>query len=193
MSEPITSAAVVLQQSREPPTFHGTPCDDAEDWLEQFERVASYNKWDDDAKLQHVYFALERSARTWFINQESQLRTWQNFKRSLVTFTSVPPKERAERQLQTRLQLPNESVAVFVEEMKNLFGRAHPEMPEGKKLGFLIGGVKELFAGLMRNAPKTVAEFLSEAAAMEKNSTFEEDSTDALLWSVVRLPRNSIP
>lgn len=127
MSEPLTSTAVVLQQPREPPTFRGTPCDDPEDWLEQFERVASYNKWDDDAKLQHVYFALEESARTWFINQESQLRTWENFKRSLLlTFTSVLRKERAERQLQTRLQLPNESVAVFVEEIKNLFGRADP-------------------------------------------------------------------
>lgn len=42
-------------------------------------------------------------------------------------------------------------------------------MPEEKKLGFLIRGVKEeLFAGLMRNPPKTVAEFLTEAAAIEK-------------------------
>lgn len=170
MSEAQLPTAVVLQQPREPPKFRGTQCDDPEDWLEQFERVAAINKWNDEAKLQWVYFTLEESARTWFINHESVLRTWEDFKGSLLrTFSSVARKERAERQLHSRFQLPNESVAVFVEEMKHLFGRADPEMPEEKKLGFLIRGVKEeLFAGLMRNPPQTVSQFVTEAAAMEK-------------------------
>ena len=42
-------------------------------------------------------------------------------------------------------------------------------MAEGKKLRFLMRGVKqELFACLVRNPPKTVADFASEAAALEK-------------------------
>lgn len=110
MSEAQLPTAVVLQQPREPPKFSGTPCDDPEDWLEQFEHVATINKWNDEAKLQRVYFTLEESARTWFINQESVLRTWEDFKGSLLrTFSSVARKERAERQLHSRFQLPDES------------------------------------------------------------------------------------
>ena len=42
-------------------------------------------------------------------------------------------------------------------------------MPEEKKVRFLMRGVKqELFAGLIRNPPKTIQEFLSEATTFEK-------------------------
>ncbi|KAH8032583.1 hypothetical protein HPB51_026036 [Rhipicephalus microplus] len=51
MSEAQLPTTVVLQQPREPPKFRGTPCDDPEDWLEQFEHVVAINKWNDEAKL----------------------------------------------------------------------------------------------------------------------------------------------
>lgn len=49
------------------------------------------------------------------------------------------------------------------------FRCADPDIPEEKKVCFLIRGVnQELFAGLIHNPPKTVAEFVSEAIAIEK-------------------------
>lgn len=78
-------------------------------------------------------------------------------------------KERAEVLLQTRMQLPNEGGVVFVEQMKRLFWRADSAMAEEKKLRFLMRSVKEeLFSGLVRNPPKTVAEFVFEASTIEK-------------------------
>ena len=85
------------------------------------------------------------------------------------TFTNVVRKERAEVLLETRVQLPNENIAIFTEEMTGLFRHADPDMSEEKKVRFLMRGVKEhLFTGLMRNPPKTVTEFLSEATTIEK-------------------------
>lgn len=161
---------VVLQQPKEPPPFHGSPSEDPEDWLEQVERVRLFNRWDDEETLRHVFFYLADSAQTWFENHESTLGSWQEFKRKfLMTFTTVVRKERAEAMLQTRMQHPNEGVVVFVEEMKRLFKRADPEMSEEKKLRLLMRSVKEeLFAGLIRNPPKTVAEFVVEASTIEK-------------------------
>ncbi|CAN7980595.1 unnamed protein product [Ixodes pacificus] len=117
-----------------------------------------------------VFFALEDSARTWFENQESLLITWDSFTACfLQAFSTVLRKERAELLLQTRLQHPNETVVVFVEEMKRLFRRADPDMAEDKKLRILMRGVKEqLFAGLVRNPPKTIAEFVAEASTIER-------------------------
>lgn len=140
-----------------------------EDWLDDFDRVAEVNDWDERKKLRRVYFALEDSARTWFANHEPSITTWQEFQRQIRdTYSSPARKERAEQALQSRVQKPNESVAMFVEDMSRLFKRADPGMTEAKKVRLLMRAVKEqLFAGLMRRPPATVAEFVSEATTME--------------------------
>uniref|UniRef100_L7LUP6 Putative tick transposon n=1 Tax=Rhipicephalus pulchellus TaxID=72859 RepID=L7LUP6_RHIPC len=170
MTTPVSPAAIVIQPPREPPTFHGSPSEDPESWLETFERVSTFNNWDAEDKLRHAYFYLEDAARTWFENRESTLRTWDLFRSALLkTFAGVVRKERAAALLETRVQLPNESVAIFTEEMTRLFRHTDPDMTEEKKVCLLMRGVKqELFAGLMRNPPKTVQEFVTEATTIEK-------------------------
>ncbi|XP_077537193.1 uncharacterized protein LOC144149458 [Haemaphysalis longicornis] len=62
---------------------------------------------------------------------------------------------------------------MYCEDMYSLFTRPDPSMAEDKKLGHLMRGVKqELFAGLVRHPPHTVAEFVAEATPMER--TLEE-------------------
>ncbi|KAH8038686.1 hypothetical protein HPB51_002830 [Rhipicephalus microplus] len=92
------------------------------------------------------------------------------FRRYLLASWANPDRrERAEREIQSRLQMPNESVMMYVEDMTSLFRRADPDMAEEKKVRHLMRGVKEqLFAGLVRCPPKTVAEFLTEATTMEQ-------------------------
>ena len=64
---------IVVDSPRTPEVFHGDIFEDAEDWLEGFERVASLNGWDEARKLRYVYVALQDSARTWFENHEASL------------------------------------------------------------------------------------------------------------------------
>ncbi|XP_077525808.1 uncharacterized protein LOC144137743 [Haemaphysalis longicornis] len=165
-----TTSPIILQQPREPPSFRGSPGEDPEDWLEKVERVRIFNRWDDEETFRHVFFYLEDTARTWFENHESSLTNWTLFKcEFLETFATVVQKERAALLFETCTQHPNEGVVILVEEMKQLFRRADPEMTEEKKLRFLMRGVKEeLFAGLVRNRLKTVAEFVTEASTIEK-------------------------
>lgn len=60
-------------------------------------------------------------------------------------------------------------MTLYVKNMTRLFRRVHPTMSEEKKLRHLMqGGKEQLFAGLVRSPPKTVAEFLTEATTMEK-------------------------
>lgn len=64
---------------------------------------------------------------------------------------------------------------MYYEDMSRLFGRADPNMAEDKKLRHLMRGVKqELFAGLVRNPPRTVLEFINEASTTER--TLEQRS-----------------
>nr|XP_054924940.1 uncharacterized protein LOC129383933 [Dermacentor andersoni] len=53
--------------------------EDAEDWLEEYERVAKY-EWHTGQKLSHVYFSLEDGARTWFVNREGIWPSWEEFR-----------------------------------------------------------------------------------------------------------------
>lgn len=167
--EGTSTANYTLQKPRVPRVFHGSVLEDVEDWLAHFERVADFNGWTDANKLRNVYFSLEDGARTWYENREP-FSTWSVFCRQLLASYANPDRrERAERAIQSRIQMPNESVMMYVEDMTSLFRRADPAMAEDKKLRHLMRGVKEqLFAGLVRSPPKTVAEFLTEATTMEK-------------------------
>ncbi|XP_077563980.1 uncharacterized protein LOC144179480 [Haemaphysalis longicornis] len=160
----------VVHQPRTPKVFYGDSFEDGEDWLDQFERVANFNGWNEQHKLHNVYYALEESARTWFENHEATLTPWNEFRRRfLATYACTDRREKAESALQARNQRPNENVTMYVEDMARLFRRADPAMSEEKKLRHLMRGVKQdVFAGLVRNPPQSVSAFLSEATAIER-------------------------
>ncbi|XP_077548814.1 uncharacterized protein LOC144162224 [Haemaphysalis longicornis] len=184
---------VVLLQPRARPSFRGSPGEDPEEWLQKLERVRIFNRWDDEETLRQVFFYLEDSARVWFQNHETSLTSWSMFETDfLKTFTTFVRKEHAELLLQTRIQHPNESVVVFVEELKMLFRRAHPAMAEEKKVRFLMRGVKqELFAGLIRNPSTTVAEFVTQASMIERTLDMRSRQHDRPLNAYSANPVNA--
>lgn len=167
---PTPSIQYVVHQPRTPKIFYGESFEDVEDWLEQFERVAAFNEWNEERKLHNVYYALEEGARTWFENYEAKMTSWEEFRRRiLAAYVTGDRKETAEAALQARSQRPNESVTTYAEDMSRLFRRADPDMAEDKKVRHLMRGVKEeIFAGLVRNPPLTVSEFIKEATAIER-------------------------
>lgn len=85
MAQPVASQ-VTLHQPRTPAVFQGEAFEDVEDWLEQFERVASFNQWNPQQKLGHVYYSLDDGARTWYENREArgELSTWDEFRLELL-------------------------------------------------------------------------------------------------------------
>lgn len=193
-TEEIPNAAVpcIVNAPRTPNPFHGDAFEDVEDWLDHFDRVATFNDWDDRRKLKNVYFSLLDAARVWYENHEASFTSWQEFYRLLRDAFSTPErKERAEQALSSRFQMPNETVAMFVEDMTRLFRRADPLMPEDKKVRMLMRGVKEqLFAGLVRNPPTTVSQFVREATVMERMlrqrlSQYERQTTMTAACSLV--------
>lgn len=133
------ASQVTIEQPRIPDTFHGEIYEDVEDWLDQYERVAKANRWSPDQKLSHVYFALADSARTWYENREGTLTTWSECRQQLLdTFSNNDRRDLAQQLIEVRIQKPNESVAMFAEDMTRLFRRADPEMPEAKKVRHLM-------------------------------------------------------
>jgi hypothetical protein len=48
-----------------PPVFHGRPDEDPMNWLEEYEQVAYFNRWNDSTKLYYVFFYLKETAYAW--------------------------------------------------------------------------------------------------------------------------------
>ncbi|XP_065290922.2 uncharacterized protein [Dermacentor albipictus] len=76
-----------------------------------------------------------QESRTWFENRESTLTALDLFYSGILrTFTNVVHNERAEAMLEARVQLLNETIAIFTDEMTRLFRQADPDIPEEKKI-----------------------------------------------------------
>lgn len=111
-TEDTTTLHCTLLNPRTPNPFHGAPHEDVEDWLVHYDFVAVHNNWDNADKLRHVYFSLIDGARVWCETRAGILTSWEDFKRPLLeTYANPDRRERAERDLQSRIQMPNEDVA----------------------------------------------------------------------------------
>lgn len=155
---------------RTPASFHGDAFEDVEDWIDQYERVARHNGWTADQCRKSLYFSLEGGARTWLLNHEAALTSWESCKEGLRrSFPNRFRRQRAEDLLKTRTQGPNESVTSFVEDVLRLSARADPLATEETKVRALMRGVRsDIFGGLVRHPPVTVDEFVTEATNIEQ-------------------------
>jgi hypothetical protein len=133
----------VNRRIREPQKFGAQFEQDANEWLKDFERVSRYNRWDDEAKLASVVFALEESAKTWFENVEDEIRTWDLFMEAFAKKydTSEVRRRNAEKDLHHRVQRPQESVMAYVEDVIKLCGKVKEAMPDIDVIHHLNKGI----------------------------------------------------
>ncbi|GBN53747.1 hypothetical protein AVEN_186949-1 [Araneus ventricosus] len=98
-----TPTILTYQLLRNPCVFSGDKRQDALRWLKDFERIASYNHWNDQMKLANVVFYLADTARLWFDINEDDFTNYAAFQESLEnTFCRIEENRRqAERLLQT--------------------------------------------------------------------------------------------
>ncbi|KAG0409896.1 hypothetical protein HPB47_012989, partial [Ixodes persulcatus] len=134
MSQPsaTTSTATTMteQQSQRTPA---TP--DVEDWLDSYDRVSVYNRWDNSTKLANVVFYLTDVAETWFLNHEEEILNWDAFTTKLKDIFDTPTsrKENAKKTLETRRQ-GEETYTSYIEDVLALCRRVNCEMQEIERL-----------------------------------------------------------
>ncbi|CAN7949153.1 unnamed protein product, partial [Ixodes hexagonus] len=144
---------------RHPKTFAGLRDDDVEDWLDGYERVSLYNKWDNQGKLRNAIFYLADVAKIWFTNHEDEIATWPDFKTHLVEIFGKPSdrKASAERKLAARLQSLNETSTSYIEDVLALCRRVDKDMTEADRVRHVMKGIsEEAFNVLLVHNPTTV-------------------------------------
>lgn len=179
-------------RERQPPDFNGTDDNDVEDWLETFERVSTYNRWDDVLKRNNVGFSLTGVAEVWYRNNERRFKTWPEFKDELVRIFGRPAvrKLRAEQRLRLRAQQVGENFTSYIEDVIDLCRRVDPSMQEADKIKHILKGIDDdAFQMLLSRDLRTVTEVtnlclsfdeLRKQRALTRRSLAQDDCVSSL-------------
>ena len=85
------------------PVFSGKPSENPREWLERYENIALFKKWDDAAKLQHVPLFLDETALNWYrILKPDDKKEWKDFK---TNFLEVFEQDRYQQRVEIQLLL----------------------------------------------------------------------------------------
>ena len=200
------------------PVFSGKPSENPREWLERYENIALFKKWDDAAKLQHVPLFLDETALNWYrILKPDDKKEWKDFKANfLEVFEQDRYQQRVEIQLQHRVQEAHESPIKFYFDVLRLCKMVEEKtgktMDETTKVENLLRGlqpylVKKLWP-LVPDTIKDTSSFLvemkrhHEAAEVSRYSMARELNNPALslmaamanqMKSSARLPTSAAP
>ncbi|GBL84052.1 hypothetical protein AVEN_209118-1 [Araneus ventricosus] len=161
---------LTYQLPRNPCIFLGDDQQDANNWLKDFQRIATYNHWDDQMCLANVIFYLAGTARQWFDNNEDTFTNFTTFKNSLSNaFCRTEDfRRQAERLLLTRTQQIGETSESYIQDVLSLCRKANPSMSEDEKVAHLMKGIAEdLYQTLLVQDFRRVDEFIKRCREIE--------------------------
>lgn len=138
-------AWMVTCPQRDPPSFAGRRGEDVEEWLDQFNRVCQFNRWDDKFKVENVGLSLHEVAKRWYLNQEHTITDWASFTENIRQIFGTPSarSDEAKRTLDCRWQRPDETYSSYIEDVLSLCRRVNPDMSEADKVRHLLKGIAE--------------------------------------------------
>ncbi|XP_072141287.1 uncharacterized protein [Dermacentor andersoni] len=188
---------VVSGHQRDPHLFAGLRGEDVEDWLDDYDRVSSANRWDDASKLRHVAFYLTGVAKTWFFNHEVDFTNWGAFKQQLRQIFGTPAVRSAlaKKTLDTRKQQPGESYTSYIEDVLALCRRVNTAMTESDRVRHILKGIGAIaFNALAIQNPATVADIVAtcqrldelESVRLQPDTTANTSADDPTLRAMIR-------
>ena len=128
-------------REEKPPVFRGSQGEDVDMWLEEFEQVATFNRWDDIEKRRSIVLCLQENARDWY---HSRIRpaAWPEFRVQIIgRFRNPNHQAELRRQLRTRVQQGEESPLGFCYAVDHLCTRVDPAMTDQERMQYMVGGL----------------------------------------------------
>ena len=151
-----------------PPKFTGDSEYSARAFLRKFDRYATYDQWDDDARIRSVPLFLEKTADIWYDELRPVPSTYEQFRRAFLHTFETDVSTFVDEQTFTRLaQKPSESVLQYYTRMIEA-GEKHNISPE-KRLNHFLGSLKpRIKTHVLTHGPMTLAQALEKARLAEQ-------------------------
>ncbi|XP_077485819.1 uncharacterized protein LOC144096828 [Amblyomma americanum] len=178
---------LVLSAPRDSGTFSGTDNVDVDDWIQMYERVSTYNRWDPTLMLANVIFYLKDTARVWYETHDD-LTSWDVCKQKLRDLFGRPLGRTlaAKRDLASRAQTSTESYVSYIQDVLTLCNTVDNNMPESEKVGHVLKGIADdAFKLLVYKNCTTVDDIIKESRR------FEEAKSRRISQPYTRLPNTA--
>ncbi|XP_077497785.1 uncharacterized protein LOC144108417 [Amblyomma americanum] len=180
--------SLVRSSPRDPGTFSGTENLDVDDWINMYERVSTYNRWDPTLMLANVIFYLKDTARVSYETHEDDLTSWDVYKQKLRELFGRPLGRTlaAKSELASRAQTSTESYVSYIEDVLALCHKVDNNMPESDKVGHVLKGIADNAFNLhVCNNCTTVDGIIKECRR------FEEAKSRCISQPYTRLPNTA--
>ncbi|CAL1264356.1 unnamed protein product [Larinioides sclopetarius] len=145
--------------------------EDPSRWLKEYERISTFNRWDDTMCLANAYFFLKGTARLWYENNEENLSSWEKFQEQFkIAFGSKELfVKQAERELKNRAQKTDESTQSYIQSVLELCHKVNPQMTDNDKVSHLMKGIAEdVYRHLLAKDVSCTSDFIKECQRIEE-------------------------
>lgn len=192
LPQPAQPLLAINSRQRDPPIFAGLRGDDVEDWLQNYDLVSDYNRWDNTQKLRNVPFYLSNVAKTWFWNHEPDIPDWATFTQQLRQIFGAPSvrAEVAKKKLSERTQAHGESYTSYIEDVLALCKRVDASMSQADRIRHIMKGINTIaFNALASQNPASIQEVITTCQRLQELQSLRlyTDTPDLRLPSVMDL------
>jgi len=158
--------------------FRGSPTEDIQEWMTQFNWIANINHWSEDVRCALLPGYLEDVAKTWY--STLSVRDRGNYQviqiKLLQAFQQVISPVQHLNQLLARTQSEQEPVETYAYNKLKLCEDLNKEMAEIDKVTYLIQGMKpQLRSYLLDKKPNTVSQAIQFAREKQNNISLNMD------------------
>ncbi|KAI9558444.1 hypothetical protein GHT06_015230 [Daphnia sinensis] len=197
-----------LLKIKAPPVFSGKQGEDAADWLDRYESVGDYNRWNNEDKRSNFGMYLEGPARQWF-QCITVPNSWEDMAAGagpqgvparvglksvfLNEFVQEGYARYRETKLCSRKQGIDEPPQEYFYEIMNLCRQVDPAMAEATKLDYLFRGHKPtLLEKIWILKPKTCNEFLSAVKLHSESAELANKRAWAVAMMAVKSTKKGV-
>ena len=161
--------------------FHGFK-EDVDEWLEDFERIAAYNGWEDSRKKLFLCLSLKGAAKNWLKLMEPGLPYNGLVKELKAAFTPIGMTETYERRLLERRCVKDETVGEYYYSILDLCRKVDVRMMENSiKMHFIRGLPKAIKEHVICSSAENLAAAYKEAQMKEYSLNFMKEESESLL------------
>ena len=171
-----------------PTLFTGIAADNILDWLDNFDRIAAHNVWNDQKQLQVIPVYLKDTALNFYHSLPDQTKTDINLLKAAL-------RERyhmQDRLYDMRVKLPESrqgsSLETYINDVDTL--ARHLDLPEQQRIHYFIFGLKpKLKQALLTGQPQTYDDTVTFA---KREHHFADTNSDTQLMDPIREIRKEV-
>ena len=166
-----------------PTLFTGTAADNILDWLENFDRIAAHNVWNDQKQLQVIPVSVKDTALNFYGSFPDQTKTDINLLKAALRDRYHTQDRLYDMCVKLHELWQGPSLETYINDLDTL--ARHLELPEQQKIHYFIFGLKpKLKQALLIQQPQTYDDAVT--FAKQKHHFADTDYSDTQLMGLLQ-------